>query len=142
MSTDIRWQQRFDNYCKAFLELKEAVDLARQRPLSKLEKQGAIQGFEYTHELAWNVLKDYLEYQGIIGLIGSRDTARTAFQRGLIADGEIWMEMIKSRNLTSHAYDRATADNIFSAIVERFFAEFEQLRDNFSLRRAQELEEE
>ena len=84
MSTDIRWKQRFDNFGKAFLELREAVDLAAARPLSKLEKQGAIQGFEYTHELAWNVLKDYLEYQGIVGLIGSRDTTRAAFQRGLI----------------------------------------------------------
>ncbi len=134
MSTDIRWKQRFDNFGKAFLELKEAVDLAAARPLSKLEKQGAIQGFEYTHELAWNVLKDYLEYQGIIGLIGSRDTTRAAFQRGLIEDGETWMEMIKSRNLTSHAYDRATADNIFAAILGRFFGQFQQLRQEFTRR--------
>ena len=87
MSTDIRWKQRFDNYSKVFLELQEAVDLARTRPLSKLEKQGTIQGFEYTHELAWNVLKDYLEYQGIVGLIGSRNTTRAAFQHRLDAAG-------------------------------------------------------
>ncbi len=137
MSTDIRWKQRFDNYSKVFLELQEAVDLARTRPLSKLEKQGTIQGFEYTHELAWNVLKDYLEYQGIVGLIGSRDTTRAAFQRGLIDDGETWIEMIKSRNLTSHAYDRATADNILAAILGRFSGEFQKLHQEFT-RRQQE----
>lgn len=137
MSTDIHWKQRFDNFGKAFLELREAVDLAAARPLSKLEKQGAIQGFGYTHELAWNVLKDYLEYQGIVGLIGSRDTTRAAFQRGLIDDGEAWMEMIKSRNLTSHAYDRATADGIYTAILERFFDQFQKLHREFT-RRQQE----
>lgn len=136
MDTDIRWKQRFDNYSKAFLELKEGVDMARARPLSKLEKQGLIQGFEYTHELAWNVLKDYLEFQGIVGLIGSRDSTREAFKRGLIGDGETWMEMLKSRNLTSHAYDQATAERIFVAILSRFFVEFQKLHDDFAQRNA------
>ncbi len=135
---DIRWKQRFDNYCKAFQELKESLELAKNRSLSKLEKQGVIQGFEYTHELAWNLLKDYLEFQGIVGLIGSRDSTREAFKRGLIGDGEIWMEMIKSRNLTSHAYDRETAEQIYTAISSRFFAEFELLHIGFFQRSAQE----
>ena len=136
---DIRWKQRFDNYEKAFRELKESVELANDRLLTKLEKQGVIQGFEYTHELAWNVLKDYLEFQGIVGLIGSRDTAREAFKRGLIVNGDVWMEMIKSRNLTSHAYDQETAETIYAAILSRFFPEFQQLRAEFSRRCAQEI---
>jgi nucleotidyltransferase substrate binding protein (TIGR01987 family) len=131
---DIRWQQRFDNYNKAFCELKESVLLANERALTKLEKQGVIQGFEYTHELAWNLLKDYLELQGHVGLIGSRDTTREAFKRGLIADGDTWMEMINARNRTSHAYDRATAELIYSAILQRFFSKFEQLHRAFSAR--------
>jgi nucleotidyltransferase substrate binding protein (TIGR01987 family) len=138
MSQDIRWKQRFDNYGKAFHELKESLELASARPLTKLEKQGVIQGFEYTHELAWNLLKDYLEFQGHVGLIGSRDTTREAFKRGLIAEGETWMEMIKSRNLTSHAYDRGTAEQIYAAISSRFFPEFQSLYTHFLQRSAQE----
>ena len=136
---DIRWKQRFDNYSKAFDELKESLELANNRPLTKLEKQGVIQGFEYTHELAWNLLKDYLEFQGHVGLIGSRDTTREAFKRGLISDGDIWMEMIKSRNLTSHAYDRDTAEQIYTAILSRFSPEFQLLYTAFSQRSAQEI---
>ncbi len=138
MNTDIRWKQRFENYSKAFLEFKEGIDLAHERPLSKLEKQGVIQGFEYTHELAWNVIKDYLEFQGIVGLIGSRDATREAFKRGLIGDGETWMEMIKSRNLTSHAYDQATVEKILAAILSRYFPEFQKLHVEFSKRQQQE----
>jgi hypothetical protein len=66
---DIRWKQRFNNYCKALQTLTEAVELSNIRPLSKLEQQGLIQGFEFTHELSWNVLKDYLDCKGISGLI-------------------------------------------------------------------------
>lgn len=136
---DIRWKQRFDNYSKAFHELKEGLALANDRPLTKLEKQGVIQGFEYTHELAWNLLKDYLEFQGHVGLIGSRDTTHEAFKRGLIADGETWMEMIKSRNLTSHAYDKDTAEQIYTTIFSRFFREFQFLYANFLQRSEQEI---
>jgi nucleotidyltransferase substrate binding protein (TIGR01987 family) len=139
VTQDILWKQRFNNYGNAFRELNEAIDLAALRPLTKLEKQGVIQGFEYTHELAWNLLKDYLEYQGIVGLIGSRDSTREAFKRGLIGDGETWMEMIKSRNLSSHAYDRETTEQIFTAIRSRFFDAFQKLHVEFSGRSAQEL---
>lgn len=139
MTEDSRWKQRFDNYGKAFRELKESLDLAQTRPLSKLEKQGVIQGFEYTHELAWNFLKDYLEFQGHVGLIGSRDTTREAFKRGLVANGETWMDMIKSRNLTSHAYDKATAEAIYTAISSRFFQEFQSVYLEFLQRSAKEV---
>ncbi len=135
---DIRWKQRFDNFDKAFLELEAALHLAKARALTKLEKQGVIQGFEYTHELSWNVLKDYLEFQGHVGLIGSRDTTREAFKRGLIGEGEIWMEMIKSRNRTSHAYDREIAEKIYVEIAERYFVEFQKLHATFLLLSAKE----
>jgi nucleotidyltransferase substrate binding protein (TIGR01987 family) len=127
-SKDIRWIQRFNNYNKAFLQLKEAVTLARQRPLSKLEEQGLIQAFEFTHELAWNTLKDFLEDRGVQNLYGSKDSTRAAFQSGLIENGESWMDMILSRNLTSHTYDEATAAKIVSDIRNTYFAEFEALR--------------
>ena len=73
MDEDIRWKQRFANYKKALLTVKNAVALAAERDLSDLEKQGLIQGFEFTFELAWNVMKDYLEEQGITGIIGRKN---------------------------------------------------------------------
>jgi nucleotidyltransferase substrate binding protein (TIGR01987 family) len=129
MSTqDVRWIQRFTHFVKALSQLKEAVELAQQRPLSRLEAQGMIQAFEFTHELAWNTLKDFLEDRGVQGLYGSKDASRAAFKAGLIENGEAWMDMIQSRNLTTHTYDEATAAQIISAVRSTYFAEFEALR--------------
>ncbi len=97
---DIRWKQRFNNYLSALPTLTDGVELAEHRELSNLEKLGLIQGFEFTHELAWNVLKDYLEEQGFVGIVGSKDATRLAFNNGLLDDGQSWMEMIRARNLT------------------------------------------
>ena len=124
MNSDIRWIQRFDNYARALKTLRNAAELAAQRPLSELEMQGLIQGFEFTHELAWNLLKDFLEAQGIAGLIGSRDAIRTAFKNGLLEDGETWMEMIKARNLSSHTYQQDLAQRIATDILTRFYPAF------------------
>jgi nucleotidyltransferase substrate binding protein (TIGR01987 family) len=132
MPEEIRWKQRFDNYLRAFQTLSRAVELAAQRDLSELEKQGLVQGFEFTHELAWNVLKDYMEEQGIVGIIGSKNATREAFKNGLIDDGEAWMEMIKARNLSSHTYKPETADEIVEGILARFYPAFEQLARKFT----------
>jgi nucleotidyltransferase substrate binding protein (TIGR01987 family) len=105
MKDDVRWKQRFLNFGKALQTLKEAAELAEERPLSSLEKQGLIQGFEFTHELSWNVLKDYLVEQGVSGIIGSKNASREAYKNELISNGEVWMEMIQSRNLSSHTYN-------------------------------------
>ncbi|MDE0300878.1 MAG: nucleotidyltransferase substrate binding protein [Candidatus Poribacteria bacterium] len=128
---DIRWIQRANNFDKAFSQLKDAVELACSRQLSKLEAQGLIQGFEYTHELGWNTLKDFLEEQGTENLYGSRDTTRAAFKAGLIENGEIWMDMIQSRNLTTHTYNESTAAQIVKAILEVYFVEFQVLQAKF-----------
>lgn len=132
MSHDIRWKQRFDNFQRALRQLTAAVALSRTRPLSDLEQQGLIQGFEFTHELAWNVLKDYLEMEGIQGLVGSRSTVREAFKRGLIADGETWMDMIDKRNLSSHTYNEAVAQAVVTAVVERYHPAFLDLQRRFA----------
>ena len=132
MPEDVRWKQRFNNYLRALQTLTEAVALAQTRDLSNLEEQGMIQGFEFTHELAWNVLKDYLEEKGIVGIIGSKDAARLAFKNGLIDDGEAWMDMIKARNLSSHTYNQETAEEIVGKILERFYPAFEQLSRKFT----------
>lgn len=123
---DIRWQQRFANYRKALARLAEAVELRQQRSLSELERQGFIQAFEFTHELAWNTFKDIAEHQGATGLLGSRDATRYAFKAGLIEDGENWMQMIDSRNLSTHTYNESVAQEVESRIVDIYFELFRQ----------------
>ena len=126
--TSVRWQQRFSNFRRALAQLAEAVDLSRVRELSRLERQGVIQAFEFTHELAWNVLKDYLQDQGNPDIKGSKDATRAAFKVELIADGEAWMAMIQSRNISSHTYDERTADLLVTAIVGSYYAQFVALQ--------------
>jgi nucleotidyltransferase substrate binding protein (TIGR01987 family) len=126
-SDDVRWQQRFTNYKRALNNLTGAVQLSAQRPLTDLERQGLIQAFEFTHELAWKTLKDFLQARAVSGLYGSKDTTREAFSQGLIADGELWMEMIRHRNLSTHTYDEATVNEIVSAASLRYLPAFQVL---------------
>ena len=128
---DVRWRQRFQNFKAAFVQLKKGAALARQRQLSELEQQGLIQAFEFTHELAWKVLKDYLEEQGYVGIIGSKGASREAFGNGLIEDGETWMEMIKARNLSTHTYDCEVAEAIAKDVLTRFEPAFVALERKF-----------
>lgn len=125
---DIRWKQRFDNFNLALHQLTLAVELSQQRAFTDLEKQGVIQGFEFVHELAWNVLKDFLEYEGIQGIVGSRGAVREAFKRGLIEEGELWMDMIEKRNLTLHTYNNALAQELVTLIVNSYYPAFLTLR--------------
>ena len=136
---DVRWRQRFHSFNKAFAQLSAASVLAKQRALSDLEQQGLIQAFEFTHELAWNTLKDFLESRGATNLYGSKDVTREAFARSLIENGEEWMAMIQSRNLSSHTYNEKTAAEIGNAILQSFVSEFEKFRTKFTeLEAAQE----
>jgi nucleotidyltransferase substrate binding protein (TIGR01987 family) len=123
---DIRWQQRFSNYCRAL----EQLETFFQPPeLNAREQQGLIKAFEYTFELAWNTLRDLLVSQGNEQLLGSRDTLKEAFRLNLIQDGEAWMLMIQDRNLTSHTYNRSTADAIAGHIGQSYLVCFQRLRD-------------
>lgn len=132
VNKDIRWMQRFDNFSRALSQLGEAVELSNKRELSKLEKQGLIQGFEFTHELAWKTMKDFLEEKGGPVIYGSKDAAREAFRLNLIENGEVWMRMIDSRNKSSHTYDQVIADEIVSEIIENYFVEFKKMNATFS----------
>lgn len=129
MEMDVRWKQRLANYRKALQRLDEAVLLMRQRGLSELERQGLIQAFEFTHELAWNVMKDWFEYQGNSEISGSRDATREAFRRGLLEDGETWMQMLRSRNQSSHTYNVAVAEEIATAVDSRYWQAFHGFLD-------------
>lgn len=127
---DIRWKQRFQNYCRALDQLTRFLD---REELNELEEQGLIQSFEYNHELAWKTLKDFLVDRGVKDLFGSKDTSRAAFQAGLLGDSEedgaIWMDMIKSRNLTSHTYNKDVTRKIVDAILNNYYAAFVTLRE-------------
>jgi len=130
---DIRWKQRFSNFLRAYGYLSGAVELSRTRELTKLEQQGLIQAFEFTHELAWNVLRDYLDEKGITGLIGSKDATRNAFKNGLIEDGDSWMKMIEARNLSSHSYNNEIAQSVADDILARFFPAFALMSAKFTM---------
>lgn len=131
MKKDIRFIQRFNNFLKAFIQFEKAVKLAESRKLSELEQQGLIQSFEYTHELVWNVLKDFLQAQGVKEIFGSINATREAFAVGLISNGEVWMKMIEHRNKTVHTYNQELSDEIYSAIVKNYFAEFVNFKKTF-----------
>ncbi len=131
MEDDIRWKQRFSNYEKAFAQLSEFIEKGE---LNKFEEQGLIQAFEYTYELAWNVMKDYFEYQGELMISGSRDAFRLAFKRGLIKNGDSWMDMITSRIKSSHTYHEETADEIAGKIKMEYFDLFSQFYNEMKLR--------
>lgn len=135
MDADIRWKQRFNNFAKALAQLTKFIDKGQ---LNELEQQGLIQSFEYTYELAWNVIKDFFAAQGTTDMLGSRDAFRIAFQRGLVEDGEVWMEMIKSRSLTSHSYNEEVAQAIADSIVNHYFPAFRQLHSRLSERAARD----
>jgi len=139
---DIRWQQRFGNYVKAFRKLEKAVrKIKEEYPiddagniddddfLDDIIKEGLIQRFEYTHELAWNVMKDFLKDAGNTNIFGSKDATREAFAAGLIEHGEVWMDMIMSRNKTSHTYNEETANDIFDKIINQYFEAFLQFKN-------------
>jgi len=136
---DVRWLQRLENYGRALAALQRAMATAQQRPLSELEEQGLIQAFEFTHELSWLLLKDFLVDQGVSGISGSRDAVREAVVRELLSPGSEadWMAMIRSRNLTSHTYNPALAREIATLIVERYGPALLQLQSAMRARAPQ-----
>ncbi len=135
-SSDIRWIQRFSNYRRAFAKLSEAIDSLSNienldEPIRELIKEGVIQRFEYTHELAWKVIKDYAEYQGYTDIHGSRDAFRKGLQMGII-DSPDWMDSIEDRNLTSHNYDEDIAQEIYDDIINKYYPLFVKLADTMT----------
>ena len=147
---DIRWVQRLDNYRRALKKLEENIAYIQQeyehtddvdaerwhdisRNVQDIFKQGLIQSFEFTHELAWNMLKDFLEYQGNSELRGSCDTIRESLRVNLIDQGNIWMDMIQSRNNALYTYDEDIANTIFLSIINDYVPLFNGLEQNISV---------
>ncbi len=123
---EIRWKQRFTNLEKAFSQLKEAVD--RFDELDNLAKEGLVQRFEYTFELAKNTIKDFLESKGEDAKY-PRDILKKAFQLQIIDNGELWIDMLEKRNIMSHTYNEATFVEVVTIIKNKFFSEIEKLVD-------------
>jgi nucleotidyltransferase substrate binding protein (TIGR01987 family) len=121
---DIRWKQRFENFSKAFNQFEEAIKAYAN--LSDLEKEGLVQRYEYTFELAWKTLKDYLESKGVV-VSFPRDVLKEAFAAQVIQDGEIWIEMLNSRNLMAHTYEEAIFNQVVDNINKKYYPAIVQL---------------
>lgn len=120
---DIRWLQRFNNFQKALNRLGEAVTIINNNSgLQNIEllKEGLIQRFEFSHELAWKVMKDYLEYQGYSDIRGSRDTFRRALSVGII-NSPRWIDSIQTRNITSHTYDEEITNSTLETVITEYY---------------------
>ena len=148
MGKDIRWEQRFANYRKALHKLTQAIDYIKaksspieseesdpQYVLDEIIKEGLIQRFEYTHELGWNTMKEFAEHQGNTNVKGSRDATREAFKINLITDGHAWMDMIDSRNNTSHTYNEETAEAIYKKIITQYYPVFKEFESTMEILR-------
>ena len=145
---DIRWEQRFSNYVKAFDKLSKAVEIVKRSidekedvdDINELQREGLIQRFEYTHELAWNVISDYAKYQGYQDIKGSRDAIRYGLEHNLISSKE-WMNTISDRNKTSHTYNEETADDVINDIIDTYFPLFLDFRTSMEKLRSTYAEE-
>ena len=123
-----RFEERQSDYKKALSKLKEAL---REEP-TEIVIDGILHRYEFTFELAWKTIKDYLEYMGIVNKVGSpRENIQLAYQQGIINDGELWIEMMLSRNSLSHLYDEETSRKIYNDIKNKYIQAFENLEEEF-----------
>lgn len=128
MEQDIRWKQRFSNFKKAYEQLTEFME---KPELNKFEVQGLIQCFEYTFELSWKTLKDYLEFEGY-DVKTPRETIKKAFQTGMIEDGNVWLDALEKRNIMSHTYNENTTKQTEQLIKTKYYFIIQKLVAYFS----------
>ena len=133
MSENIRWKQRFNNFEKAFNLLKSVFEEKEIEELSLLEQEGVVQRFEYTYELAWKTLKDYLEYNGSLNNIdiSPRNIFKEAYSAKIIKNQDDFIDMMLSRNLLSHTYDFARFKEIIIKIENDYLNVLEDLHNFF-----------
>lgn len=127
-----RWNEKLDDFTRALSRLKEAIEESNLNPNSSTLKDGVIQRFEFTYELCWKLMKYFLEYDGVEDAKSPRSTFRSAFQYGLISDGEAWIDMLKNKNLTSHVYDEEIALDIYEKIKCNYFSMLSEAREILS----------
>jgi nucleotidyltransferase substrate binding protein (TIGR01987 family) len=135
MKHDIRWQQRFQNFARAVVLLREPIERG-VTTLSNLEKEGTIQRFEFAVELAWKTLRDYLEYEGhVIQPVTPRNVIKEASAARILRDGQVWIDMLDHRNLMSHTYDEQAFEQAVQAISAQYMGALQGLHDWFLERR-------
>ena len=123
-----RFSERKEDYKKALAKLEEAL----QEEPSEIVIDGILHRFEFTFELAWKTIKDYLEYMGISEKVGSpRENIQLAYKQGIISNGELWIEIMLARNSLSHLYDEETSRNIYEKIKTSYIKAFEELEEKF-----------
>ena len=116
-----RWHYRFDNFKRAYFLLQEAIDQKEKQGLSQLEREGVIQRFEYTIELAWKTMRDFLESQNVVfGQITPRSVIREAFACKLIKNGDVWMKALDARNKMSHTYELKKFEVVIEDIEKHY----------------------
>lgn len=131
-----RFEERKEDYKKALIKLQEALEQEKKQSLSEDTMQiiidGVLHRFEFTFELAWKTMKDYLEYMGITNKTGSpRENIQQAFKQGIIEDGEVWIKIMLSRNELSHLYDEEASRRIYNNIKNIYIKEFQKLEEKF-----------
>jgi len=137
---DIRWKQRFQNFDRAFILLRSALEDRELDTFSDLEKEGIIQRFEYSFELAWKTMKDYLEENGInINPITPRSVIKEAFAAKLIPDGQVWINMMLHRNLLSHTYDFSTFQKVLEAVKKDYLGAMDSIHEWFMEKKLEDL---
>jgi nucleotidyltransferase substrate binding protein (TIGR01987 family) len=135
MNPDIRWKQRFQNFDRALVLLREALERG-PAALNQLEKEGTIQRFEYCLELAWKTVKDFLEDGGlVINPVTPREALKQAFAAKVLGDGQVWIDMLNHRNLLSHTYDCAVFEKVLEALAARYLPAMEDLHEFFVIKR-------
>lgn len=134
MNNDIRWKQRFQNFENAYQMFFRTLERQAAEPQDEIIQMALVQAFEFTYELAWNVMKDYLENDGYDEVNNAKQTIRTAFRAELITDAEGWMEMIQKRNLASHTYNQTILEETVTFIKDEFFPLVRTLREDLKAR--------
>ena len=129
--SDVRWKQRFDNLQRAYQRLRWALEIHQQDPGNELIRMAAIKAYEFTFELSWKTLKDFLVYNGIDAKL-PREVLKQAFATGLLNNGQLWIDMLEERYLMAHTYDDTRARKAVDQIQERYFGGLQQLHDLFS----------
>lgn len=125
---DIRWKQRFANYSKAMNHLENALQIPNP---DIVQKAGIIQFFEMSFELAWNMVKDYLEGQGFVDIKSPRSALKKAFEINILENGHDWMDLLQDRNLTAHTYDEQKATDMEQLIDNKYFPILKALHISF-----------
>ena len=123
--------QKIENYHPAVAQLEQAVTVYSRDPDDALYRDGLIQRFEFTVELAWKSLREYLEDQGsVLAVVSPRAVLKEAYAAGVIQDADVWDAVIRSRNITSHVYDEQTAIDVAAHICGQYLPVLQKL-DNF-----------